>query len=106
VSICAEQIRIADDEVTDSPTLQLALSALAAATAVAFLGFSYHPLNLQKLQLEKLRGKEVRGTAYKSPAGPRSAVERTFAEAGVAIRLALPDDHVLTFLENTDLIYD
>jgi hypothetical protein len=106
VRMCAQQIRIVDDEVTDSQTLGLALLAIDDADVVAFLGFSYHPLNLRKIPLERLNGKEVRGTAYKLPAGPRSAVERTFAAAGAKILLAGPDDHVLTFLENTDLIHD
>jgi hypothetical protein len=104
--MCAEQMRIVDDEVTDNPTLGPALSALEDADAIAFLGFSFHPLNLQKLQIERLKSKLVRGTAYKLPVGPRSAVERTCESAGVSIVLTGPDDHVLTFLENTDLVHD
>jgi len=42
--------------------------------------------------------------AYRA-SDPRSH-EATFATAKAAILLAGPDDHVLTFFENTDLIYD
>ena len=104
--LCADQIRIVDEEVTDSPILRSALGALEDAEVVAFLGFSYHPLNLQKLRLEKLQGKDIRGTAYQLPLGPRGAVQKAFDAAGTKIMLAEPSDHVLTFLENTDLIFD
>jgi hypothetical protein len=110
LKMCAQQIRIVDEEVLDDPTLQKALDALADAEVVCFLGFSYHPLNLQKLQIGRLAGKEIRGTAYRMPAGRREAIQRTFIESAHAaeakILLADPEDHILTFLEKTNVIYD
>jgi hypothetical protein len=54
--MCAEQIRIGDDEVTASTQLPLALDALENAGVVAVLGFSFHPMNMSKLRIEKLKG--------------------------------------------------
>lgn len=104
VRACAQQIRIVDEEVTDNPQLPCALTALEEAERVVFLGFSYHPLNLSKLRIEQLKGKRVLGTAYGIPSGRQSAIIRTFTETGIDLHLL--DHDVLTFLENTDLIYD
>jgi hypothetical protein len=111
LQVVARQIRILDEEVLDSTSLQLAVDALAEAEVICFLGFSYHPLNLLKLKLEQFAHKDVRGTAYQLPNGPRQAVYRAFhtwdrSGRSMSIDLASPAEHILTFLENTDLIYD
>jgi hypothetical protein len=102
----ARQIRIVDEEVRGTSTLDLAVNALTEAGVVCFLGFSYHPMNIQKLQISRLAGKKVIGSAFGISEGRRSAIVRSFKENNVDITLSPKDEDILRFLENTDVIYD
>jgi len=111
LNLCVAQIRIVDEEVIHSAVQKQAVTALEDAEVICFLGFSYNPLNLQKLELPRFARKSIRGTAYRLPDGRRGSIERTFQQAdssgrSKAISLSPPDDHILTFLEKTDVIYD
>jgi hypothetical protein len=102
ISACAEQIRLVTDA-HDDPVLSQVHDALESATAIYFLGFSYHHLNLSKLGIDKLekRFKDVAGTAFKMPSGPQRAVMEAFGQL-----IKLSDCDVLTFLQEGPLIHE
>ena len=58
---CAEMIRLIDDEI-DQSVLATAIGYLDRADTICFIGFSFHPDNLDRLQGQPLGNKTLHGT--------------------------------------------
>ena len=73
---------------------------------MCFLGLGYERANLDKLGIEHLKSKKLCGTTFGLPEGQRAAVNRYFTDRGCRIDLRSPDEDVLQFFKNTDVIHD
>jgi hypothetical protein len=61
VGYAARGITLAHDKTP--PAMEAAIEALNDAETICFLGFSYHPLNMERLRLQDSAGRSVFGTA-------------------------------------------
>jgi hypothetical protein len=102
VRTCAQQIQLVFDGVSDDAANR-ARSLLRGASRIVFLGFSYHPLNLEKLDhLALVANKQVLGTTFQMTQGVRIAVGQRF---GGNIHLYEREWDILTFLQETEYIH-
>jgi len=84
VKQCTSAIKIVHEGTTDDPELAAAHDLLVRAEVVCFLGFGYHPVNVERLKLDMLPpNKTVLGSAYRI----------TVEEKENHPLLALPDEH-------------
>jgi hypothetical protein len=84
-----------------SPSLREAQRLLESADTVCFLGFGYHPKNLERLQIKQWRARRILGTAFGLLEGQAHPVRTSFG--GVSIELSGPNTDVHTFLRETIL---
>ena len=74
---CAGMIRLIDDEI-DKSVLATANGYLERAETVCFIGFSFHPDNLDRLQGQSLANKTLHGTCKGMPQAEQERVYRYF----------------------------
>jgi hypothetical protein len=100
----AESIRIIHEQV-DEEGIASARRMLQWAERVCFLGFGYHPMNLERLQVERLVFPrwQLMGTGYKFRAGDHGAVIRRMPDK---FDLKHNGVTVLDLLQDTDIIHD
>jgi hypothetical protein len=100
---CAAQIRIIHEEVEKSPELAQAREWLREAEVIAFLGFGFHPLNLERLSVGELRGNQlVRATALGFTNAELAPVRRAFTQTKIHL---YPDFNCLDLLRNSEIIH-
>jgi hypothetical protein len=61
ITRCASDIRLIDEEI-DHALIQEAITALDQAQRVFFIGFGFHPDNLERIQANRLNDKGIWGT--------------------------------------------
>jgi hypothetical protein len=67
--IATQRIKIIHEGVANDPQFQLAHKILSESEVVCFLGFGYHPLNMERLGIKNLKksginGKEIIGSSF------------------------------------------
>ncbi|MBC7911334.1 MAG: SIR2 family protein [Pyrinomonadaceae bacterium] len=78
---CATDIKIIYEDVTDDSQFVEAQKLIESAELVCFLGFGFHPMNINRLWVkskDSRRPRKIYGTAYKMPNSEKSVVERRF----------------------------
>jgi hypothetical protein len=106
----AEAIRLAVGEMqilheadTNSPALTLARELLHDADRICFLGFGYHPTNLERLGVRQLgNSRLILGTAYGLLSGEKTAVYVAFRPNNLS--LGETDEDVLLFIRNRGIV--
>ncbi len=99
VGRCASQIQIISDDIPED-RLTKARGWLQAAQRVCFIGFGFHPINLNRLATHKLGNTQVvRGTALNVSAGELEPIKSAFQKVNLH-----PLDS-LRFLQETDVIH-
>jgi hypothetical protein len=77
VKQCTSAIKIVHEGTTDDPELATAHDLLMAANVICFLGFGYHPANVERLKLDMLpTGKIALGSAYGIKTAERNRIIR------------------------------
>ncbi len=95
-----------------APNLIRARGLVQSASLLVFLGFSYHPLNVERLmlkelyqeeRLEKNSGRYIAGTCYGMQAGEINRTKSLFVAQGIG-STELHDCEVLDFLRKTNYL--
>jgi hypothetical protein len=74
----AKRIRIIHENITKEPQFEKAHLALAKADVVGFLGFGFHPKNVERLKLKKIRCEQFYATLYELKKGEVANIEGMF----------------------------
>ena len=77
---CVEMIRLVDDEI-DKSVLDTAIQYLEHADTICFIGFGFHPDNLDRLHGQALGDKALHGTCQGVPLAEQERVYRYFNSA-------------------------
>lgn len=101
----ASSVKVVFDDDIDEPTLNDARTALAEAQVLCFLGFSYHPTNVERLDLgrHKHAGRSLFGTTVGMTDGERQRAKRRLHNAAAAALLDSNGVGCRAYLEATDI---
>lgn len=102
----ASSVRVVFDSDIDEPTLLAACAALVQSQILCFLGFSYHPRNVERLSLglwNKSAGRLLFGTTTGMSNGERQRAKRRLHHAAPSATLDDHGSHCRPYLEATDI---
>ena len=99
------EIKIADEGSEKDSEFEKARQIIGEAAVVCFLGFGYHPKNIQRLGFEAPLPKlsNLFGSAYGFQDGERPSIESQFK--GKHIQLGNHQHDVLTFLRQFTILF-
>lgn len=93
---CIAEIKIIPEASEESDELRQAQELISQAKVVCFLGFGYHPMNLQRLRINQtFRGERLMGSAYGLERGEQRRATSLFK---ATIRLGDISEDALSFL--------
>jgi hypothetical protein len=98
---CADHVTILREQDRTTPEFEKAQTLILQAALVCFLGFGYHPVNLERLNLPLTLSKQsVLGTAFGLARDERRRVRGQFGQCRRTVRLTLgnEDEDALEFL--------
>ena len=78
VKRCANDIKIIHENISSEEQFKVAHDLISQAETICFVGFGYHPMNLERLAVQDLRGKTLHGTAYQVHQSELDAVQSYF----------------------------
>ena len=66
IKFASEQIIVISERTAESKEFDEAFELMSSATKIFFIGFGYHPVNLQRLRVNEIpiEGKILKGTRY------------------------------------------
>jgi hypothetical protein len=102
----SERISLISDSIP-TKRIQIAREWLNAAQVICFLGFGYHPINLERLAVGSIfPGKTVRGTAMGISSGELDAIRRAFPDSLGPHFFTDEKRDTKRFLAETNFIHD
>lgn len=105
IEVAASQIRIIHEADALGPEYDKAHKVITAANKICFLGFGYHPVNVERLRINELfRGSGLLGTAKGLGEAESSRAKDLFRALPRALYLPSLGQDVLTFLRNHDVL--
>jgi hypothetical protein len=102
VTMAMKEMQVIHEAQTNSAELQHARKLLHWADRILFLGFGFHPKNLERLGVREFGARAVGGTAFNLLEGERQPIRDTFEGGGIT--LGDPDEDVLLFLRRRPLL--
>jgi hypothetical protein len=103
VEHAVSRMQILHEAADNADAVIRARKLLLEADAICFLGFGYHPTNLERLGVKDLGNRSVMGTAYGLLGGEISSVLRAFGNRD-SIDLGKPNENVLLFLRGRPIL--
>ncbi len=102
INAAVGEMQILHEADLNSSALAQARKLLLEAHEICFLGFGYHPTNLERLEVKNLGSRHVIGTAYKLEFGETHAAREAFGS--VSIDLVGAQQDVLLLLRSTPIL--
>jgi len=98
------EIKVGHEDVEGSDALRLARDLINSAKVVCFLGFGYHPRNIERLGVDRLRGDvTVLGSVYGMTEVESLGVSRMIPRFNTGARFS-PSTEVLMFLRENGIL--
>jgi hypothetical protein len=96
----SRQLHIIHDDIEESGVLPKIRAAVNWAEVIIFLGFGYHPLNMERLRIPFETGKQILGTTYGLTDFEKNNLNRRYRGENFQKWVADPEYDIIGFFRN------